>query len=723
MPPELPARIDRYRILDFLGRGSMGEVYLAVDPKFDRRVALKVMSGHRLGEDDELEDLRQRFVHEARAAGRLNHPAIVTVYDADTDRETGWPFIAMEWVDGSSLRHLLRHQGPLGVTHTVELGARVASALSYAHGQGVVHRDIKPANLLLRSDGRVKVADFGIAKLVSSALTPTGQVLGSPNYMAPEQVKAEPVDGRTDLFALGVVLYEGLAGRPAFAAESLASITFKIVSVDPRPVKMYNPRVPAELEAVLQRALEKDPAARFQTGAEMAMALDAIAQKLDPAAGDPRPDHGPSLSAPQRASSTDGSTVPFGRPDRRSRAGIFSRHGAADDSASGSSGTPIPAARDPEYLGSDTFHGRTRKRRRRPWLLAALALSVVASGLLWLATPASPELEILTRRLGIFHAGEPVPPAAGETAEPVAGRPPSGLGGQGGAEHEEPGDSAGGVPGSAAGGDGIWTVPLEPDAVGNAQATQPGDAGNSIPDADGTHGIPTETLSTVPATDGVEIGGTETGRTDSDATDPDATAPDATDPDATDPDAADSGTTDPDSTDADPTASGAPGPGATGPTGIDAGGTGTEAPGLDAIPAGSDAGGTDSDAPGPDAIPADSDASGTETGGTETGGTETGGTETGGTETEGTETEADPGTETEGTETEGTETEADPADSDAEGTGTADSGGHRTPGTDRGPSLEQAAPRHLVRGTAHLGPWPELLRASGALPSGRSLGA
>ncbi|MEM8930492.1 MAG: serine/threonine-protein kinase [Acidobacteriota bacterium] len=216
--PDLPERIDRYEILEILGRGAMGEVYLALDPKFDRRIALKVMTGHRLGEDDELDELRRRFVVEGRAAGRLNHPGIVTLYDADSDAQTGWPFLAMEWVDGESLRKRLKRDGPLPVREVVDLGAQVARALAYAHAQGVVHRDIKPANLLLHQDGRVKVADFGVAKLVSSSLTLTGQVLGSPNYMAPEQVRAEPVDGRTDLFALGVVLYEALTGRPAVAA-------------------------------------------------------------------------------------------------------------------------------------------------------------------------------------------------------------------------------------------------------------------------------------------------------------------------------------------------------------------------------------------------------------------------------------------------------------------------------------------------------------------------
>ena len=385
MPLDHPEKLDRYRILDLLGRGSMGDVYLAVDPKFDRKIALKVMSAHRLGLDDELQDMRRRFVHEALAAGRLNHPDIVTIHDADTDGATGWPFIAMEWVEGESLRARLRRQGPLALEQALTLTARVARALDYAHRQGVVHRDIKPANLLLRRDDlRPKIADFGVAKLVSSSLTLTGQVLGSPNYMSPEQVKAEPVDGRTDLFALGVVLYESLAGRPAFAAESLASITFKIVNVDPRPVGIYNSEAPPALQTLLDRALAKDPEDRFSTGAEMAEALDDLA--ADYAAEHPA---GSRRSRP----STKELTLPAGVPET-AVVEAAKRGGGTVDLA----GT---AARD-EALPAEP--PRRRFRLLRFVALACLAMVLGFAGLhLWLEPPTRPEMSTLTRRLGIFE--------------------------------------------------------------------------------------------------------------------------------------------------------------------------------------------------------------------------------------------------------------------------------------------------------------------------------
>ncbi len=298
----LPKQIHRYRVLSELGRGSMGRVYLALDPNIERRIALKILMPERLRGGGE-EELRQRFIQEAKAAGGLSHPGIVTIHDADTDPATGCPYLAMEWVPGYSLKTLLRKQGPLATERAVSIAAQVARALDYAHRRDIVHRDVKPANLLVvggeshleggqtgegqeesHPEGgqieRVKVVDFGIAKLVSKSLTQPGRVLGSPYYMAPEQVRGLEVDGRSDLFSLGSVLYECLTGRVAFGGETVANVNHKILAVDPRPIEIYNPDLPQSLRAVVRRSLEKSPQDRYHSGAELAAALETVGAEL-----------------------------------------------------------------------------------------------------------------------------------------------------------------------------------------------------------------------------------------------------------------------------------------------------------------------------------------------------------------------------------------------------------------------------------------------------------
>jgi serine/threonine-protein kinase len=279
MVRETPDRIGRYEVLRELGSGSMGRVYLARDPNIDRRVALKVLApSSGVGAAEEAE-LRRRFVLEARAAGKVKHPGIVTVYDAETDAETGGSFIAMEWVDGESLEALLARTAPPAtpaVAQSVRIVEQVALALDAAHRAGLVHRDVKPANVLIDRNGQARLSDFGIAKFSSMANTAAGRLVGSPFYMAPEQVRSETVDGRSDLFALGCVLYQAVTGKVPFAGDSLASITYKILEIDPAPARSANPRVSPELDAVITKALRKDPDERFQTGLELAGALQAL---------------------------------------------------------------------------------------------------------------------------------------------------------------------------------------------------------------------------------------------------------------------------------------------------------------------------------------------------------------------------------------------------------------------------------------------------------------
>ena len=269
----MPEQIGRYRILAELGRGAMGSVYLAHDPHIERRVALKVHQSSTDAGAEEEAKLRKRFVLEARAAGRLNHSGVVAVHDAGIDSTLELAFIAMEYVDGQSLARILGARGRLPAEAAAELVAQAADSLGYAHAQGVVHRDIKPANILIRRDGRVKVADFGIAKLAESHTT-AGQVLGTPAYMSPEQVEGQSVEGRSDLFSLGSVLYRCLTGESPFEGPSLIAIGHKIKSEDPQPPRDPDVDIPDGLWAVICRALEKTPERRYASGHEFALALD-----------------------------------------------------------------------------------------------------------------------------------------------------------------------------------------------------------------------------------------------------------------------------------------------------------------------------------------------------------------------------------------------------------------------------------------------------------------
>ncbi len=283
--------IGRYRIDGEIGRGATGVVYLAEDPNLRRRLAIKVYNlPEGLGPDEE-RATRERFLREAQAAGALNHPAIVTVYDADEEPVNRRPYIAMEHVDGSSLREVIRLRGPLPHGEALRIAISLADALSTAHEAGVVHRDIKPANILVRaSDGSVKLADFGIARLSSSDLTRTGETLGSPAYMSPEQFRGAIVDGRSDLFSLAVVLYEMLCGEKPFSGTDLGSLAYAIVHETPVPVSRREPRLPAGIDGFFERALAKQPDRRFPDGASFGEALRRIlasATKPSPAPVDP----------------------------------------------------------------------------------------------------------------------------------------------------------------------------------------------------------------------------------------------------------------------------------------------------------------------------------------------------------------------------------------------------------------------------------------------------
>lgn len=270
----------RFRILRRLGAGAMGEVYLAEDSRIERRVAIKTV---RVEPDSGVpaEDLRVRLAREAKAAGQFVHPHVVTLFDAG--EIDGTFFLAFEYVEGSDLAARLRRPPSLTLAESVRITRQAASGLAAAHRRGIVHRDIKPANLLLTDEGAVKISDFGIAKLAGAAtkLTQSGSMIGTPQYLSPEQIRGETLDGRSDLFSLGVVLYELLTGRLPFPGETLSTLVFQVLSDEPRPVLEIAPHVPQPLATVVSRLLAKERDERFASADELTEELARIERQLD----------------------------------------------------------------------------------------------------------------------------------------------------------------------------------------------------------------------------------------------------------------------------------------------------------------------------------------------------------------------------------------------------------------------------------------------------------
>jgi eukaryotic-like serine/threonine-protein kinase len=266
--------LGRYQVEKELGKGAMGVVYQGKDPKINRTVAIKTLALAQEFEPDELADVKARFFREAETAGRLNHPNIVSIYDAGEEHDLC--YIAMEFLKGHDLTRHTKAAALLPVADVCRVVADAADALDYAHQQGVVHRDIKPANLMWLTDSRVvKLTDFGIARIADSSKTKTGMVLGTPSYMSPEQLAGKKVDGRSDLFSLGVTLYQLLTGQLPFQADSMATLMFKIANEPHTTATVVRPDLPPALNAVINRALEKDLNKRYQRGGELAAELRA----------------------------------------------------------------------------------------------------------------------------------------------------------------------------------------------------------------------------------------------------------------------------------------------------------------------------------------------------------------------------------------------------------------------------------------------------------------
>jgi serine/threonine-protein kinase len=264
-------RIGRYEIVGEIGRGAMGRVLRAIDPAIGRTLAIKVIRLDDIADPSEQERLRERLAREARSAGALSHPNIVTIYDAGEHGDLA--FIAMEYVDGTTLADRLKSGQPLTPEQLARILAETAAALDYAHSKGVVHRDVKPANIMITTDGAAKITDFGIAKFGSQQMTSTGTLLGTPSYMSPEQIDGRSIDGRADQFSLGVIAYELLTGEKPFQGETLPALLMKIVRQQPAAPHLLNPRLSERVTQTLERAMRKSPDIRFPTCSEFQQAL------------------------------------------------------------------------------------------------------------------------------------------------------------------------------------------------------------------------------------------------------------------------------------------------------------------------------------------------------------------------------------------------------------------------------------------------------------------
>lgn len=271
--------VGRYEILEELGQGAMGIVYKARDPKINRMLAIKTIRFSDEFEAEKIREIKERFMREAEIAGRLTHPAIVAVYDVGEDYEL--TYMAMEYLEGESLQKFCRKGSLLPLRKALYIVSETALALDYAHKNGVVHRDVKPANIMLLKDGQVKVTDFGIAKAVSSSQTKSGIVLGTPNYMSPEQINGQSIDGRSDIFSLGVVFFELMTGQLPFHGKNLTNLFYQITQGKHPSPREINPKVPKPVEQILNKTLAKDPAQRFSTGAHLAKYLKAMISKID----------------------------------------------------------------------------------------------------------------------------------------------------------------------------------------------------------------------------------------------------------------------------------------------------------------------------------------------------------------------------------------------------------------------------------------------------------
>jgi tetratricopeptide (TPR) repeat protein len=338
-------QIGKYKILEKIGEGAMGEVYKAHDPVLNRFVAIKTISAE-LGADD---TLRKRFEREAQSAARLNHPNIITVFDYG--EEQGKIYMAMELLDGSDMKQAIARRAPLSLDEKLSIVDQIAEGLAFAHAHDIVHRDLKPANVHLLSNGQAKIMDFGLARLGGSEMTRVGMVMGTPHYMSPEQVRGERADARSDVFALGCVFYELLTYHKPFDADSMHSVLFKVMQEEPPPVHELTPGVPSVLGQVVQRAMAKDPAQRFQNASEFRSALHRAMQAVAAGQGEKAL---PELAPPAGGTPTRTSDASASRSASAARSGPGPgavRAASASGNRSQPRPAPAPASKAPLLIG------------------------------------------------------------------------------------------------------------------------------------------------------------------------------------------------------------------------------------------------------------------------------------------------------------------------------------------------------------------------------------
>lgn len=435
---ETPQKIGRYEIMDELGRGAMGSVFRAKDPAMGRTVAVKTILPSVLASEDGKE-FRERFYQEARAAGALAHPGIVPMFDVGEDQ--GTPYLVMEYVSGQTLAQSMRQGGLSTLDRVCEIGQQLAEALAYAHRNGIVHRDIKPTNVLLTAREvygveRAKITDFGVAKLSSSNLTSTGRMVGTPSFMPPEQFTGAPVDGRTDIFSLGVILYWMTTGEQPFAGETMTSVSYKVVHTDPIPPSKLNPAVSSSLEAVILKCLAKNPADRFQTGDDLARALAALRSSAGAA--------GLNQAAPAATGSLSGSDATID-----STPGLRAQR-VAQSTAQSMAGAQGAVAQPPAPVAAPV-----KQRGNSMLLAAALVVLAIANGIAWFGlhrsqTPPTAPSAATTPIPGTqapaapaAAATQPQPPAAAPVP-PASAKPSAGV-----AAAPAPSPASGGRPSGA----------------------------------------------------------------------------------------------------------------------------------------------------------------------------------------------------------------------------------------------------------------------------------
>jgi serine/threonine protein kinase len=406
-------RIGRYKIVRELGRGAMGVVYHAIDPNIGRPVAIKTIQIAGPRKPEERERLHERLFREARSAGMLSHPGIVTIYDVEQQGELA--YIAMEFVDGPTLDQLLSEAQPLAANRMFGILAQTAAALDYAHSKGIVHRDIKPANIMIAGDGNAKITDFGIAKITASEqFTMTGSIVGTPHYMSPEQVQGQPVDGRSDQFSLGVIAFEMLTGEKPYTGEHLTTVVYKIVAEEPIAPHRINATLSGPIENVLRKGLAKKPDARYRTCSEFIESLEKACAATKNWKPMPR---GGSLNAPTMAEPPQPAVT-------------------------------LPPARRPVRSGGGTTatvdHSRKRKSGFLPFLLAILMAAALLALIGWQAGPWQSAGQPQTPQTDQTKSPAVSPPAENPPPSPVQGEakpsafPPGATGPGGAAADEKP---------------------------------------------------------------------------------------------------------------------------------------------------------------------------------------------------------------------------------------------------------------------------------------------